>query len=141
MGALKRLTDVTTTFNLCLPLFKIAYTYYRSYINHLASITQISPPASLKSWHKRLGHLSYANFKRFGNTREIDMSKMKVNEDVFFSKTYIKAKQKRRFSYKIQHPLEDICKELHVDLIEPIISTGWKRHKYSLTIRNGYSRY
>ncbi len=69
------------------------------------------------------------------------MKKMKVGNDVLMYKICLKAKQKRRLSYKIQHPPEDICEELHVDLMSPITPIGWNGYKYSLTITDGYSRY
>lgn len=68
------------------------------------------------------------------------MSKMKVDKDILLYRICIKAKRKSRPSYKIQHPAEDICEELHVDLMGPITPTGWNGYKYSLTITNSYSR-
>lgn len=68
------------------------------------------------------------------------MSKMKVDKDILLYRICIKAKQKSRPSYKIQHPAEGICEELHVDLMGPITPTGWNGYKYSLTITNSYSR-
>ena len=138
----------TETLNRCDDDFQLAstpiqnglYVLQALYIPPVAAVTYTSAPASLKSWHRRLGHPSYANLKRFGNARGIDMSKMKVDQEVLLCKICIKAKQKRRPSYKIQHPLEDICEKLHVDLMGPITPTGWNGYKYSLTITDGFSR-
>lgn len=49
------------------------------------------------------------------------MKKMKVDKDVLLCKICIKAEQKCWPSDKIYHPPEDICKELHIDLIDFII--------------------
>ena len=68
------------------------------------------------------------------------MKKMKMDNDVLMCKICLKAKQKRRPSYKIQHPPEDICEEFNIDLMGPITLTGWNRYKNSLTITDGYSR-
>lgn len=64
-----------------------------------------------------------------------------MDKDILLYKIYIKAKQKHLPLYKIQHFLEDICEELHIDLIGPITFNKWNRHKYFLTIIDGYSRY
>ena len=39
-------------------------------------------------WHRRLGHPSYLNLKRFGNVRGIDLSKLKLEKDLFFCRIY-----------------------------------------------------
>ena len=42
-------------------------------------IIQTSIPATLKTWHRKLGYPSYSNLKRFGNARGIDISNLKVS--------------------------------------------------------------
>ncbi len=80
--------------------------------------------ASLQTWHRRLKHPNYANLKRFGNSRGIDMSKLKLGKDVLLCKICICAKQRRNPSYKPQVQAKDICKELLIDLMRPITPAG-----------------
>ena len=57
----------------------------------MAAVTYVSTTAFLKSRHRRLGHPSYANLKRFGG---IDMSTMKVDKDIRLYRICIKATKK-----------------------------------------------
>ena len=96
---------------------------------------------SLKTWHRRLGHPSWANLKRFGNARGMDISKLReVDKHLLVCKICVQAKQKRKPSYKAQSQPEDICKILHVDLMGPISPTRWNGCRYALTFADGYSR-
>ena len=47
---------------------------------------------SIQTWHRGLGHPSYANLKRFGNARDIDISKFKMEKNLFFCRICIRAK-------------------------------------------------
>lgn len=55
-------------------------------------VTQIFIIASLKSWHRELDHLSYINLKYFSNIKRIDISKIKMDKDIFFCKICNKTK-------------------------------------------------
>ena len=68
------------------------------------------------------------------------MSKLKLEKDLFFCQICTQAKQCQKPSYKPQLLADDICEELHLDLIGPITSAGWNRCRYALTITNSRSR-
>lgn len=89
---------------------------------------------------EKLGHPSYANLKYFGHARVIDIKKIKVDNNILMCKIYLKTKEKCWLFYKIQYLSEDICKELHINLMGPITPIQWNKHKYFLTITDGYSR-
>ena len=80
--------------------------------------------ASLQTWHRRLKHPNYASLKRFSNSRDIDMSKLKLEKDLLLCKICIRAKQRRNPSYKPQVKAKNICKELLMDLMRPIMPAG-----------------
>ncbi len=96
-----------------------------------ATTTTDHAAASLRTWYRRLGHPSYANL--FGNSRGIDMSKLKLEKDLLLCRICIRAKQRRNPSYKPQVQAEDICEELHWDLMAPITPAGWNGCRYALT--------
>lgn len=110
----------TETLNRCDNDFQLASTFIQNMLyvlqilntTPIAAVSHTSTPSILKIWHRRLGHPSYTNLKRFSTTRSIDMGKMKMDKDILLCKICIKIKQKRRPSSKIQYLLEDICKEL-----------------------------
>lgn len=89
---------------------------------------------------EKLGHPSYSNLKYFGHARVINIKKIKIGNNILICKIYLKTKEKHWLLYKIQHFLKDICKELHINLMDPITSIRWNKYKYFLTITDGYSR-
>ena len=63
-----------------------------------------------------------------------------MEKDLFFCRICIRAKQRRHPSYKTQPLADDICEELHVDLMGPITPAGWNGCRYALTITDSHSR-
>ena len=90
----------------------------------------------VKTWHNHLGHLSYSNLKQLGNSRSINMSKLKSEEDLPLSQICTHTKQRQNPSYKPQFLADDICEELNIDLIGSITAAGWNGCRYALTITN-----
>ena len=66
---------------------------------------------------------------------------MKSEKDLPLYQICICAKQRRNPSNKPLHLTNDICEELHVDLMDLIISAGYNGWKYTLTIIDSYSSY
>ena len=95
----------------------------------------------IKTWYRRLRHPSYSNLKQFGNTRGIDISKLKSKENLSLCQICICAKQYRNPSYKPQPLPDDIYEELHVNLMGLITLVGWNGCRYALTITDSRSRY
>ncbi len=83
------------------PILNDLYILQTHQILPIAAVTQISVPAILQTWHKKLSHPSYLNLKCFGHARGININKMKVSNDVLICKICLKAKQKYRPFYKI----------------------------------------
>ena len=94
----------------------------------------------VKTWHRRLGHLSYLNLKQLGNAKGIDMSKLKSEKDLPLCQICIRAKQRQNPSYKPQPLADDICEELHIDFMGSITPTSWNSCRYALTITDSCSR-
>ena len=83
-----------------------------------------SSTTSVKIWRRRLGHPSYSNLKQLGNGRNIDISKLKSEEDLPLCRICICTKQCQNLSYKLQSLADDICEELYVDFMGSIIPSG-----------------
>lgn len=123
-----------------LRLYKRPKKSYNVPLTPLAKAATSRTITLIQTWHRRLGHPSYANLKRFGNARGIDMSKFKMENDLFFCQICIRAKQHRHSFYKPQSLADDICEELHVNLIDLITPAGWNGCRYTLTITDSHPR-
>lgn len=66
-------------------LYNILFTpSAKAAMSHAVTLIQI--------WHRQLGHSSYANLKKFGNARGIDIFKFKIEKDLSFCQICIRAK-------------------------------------------------